>query len=95
MLINLSQQQLPLQHHAMAAYCQALLAVSDWIDRSGLEDVILIALFAITLATSATLLLTLRDSRGRFSMRRLLLLTAYVAVIVSAATLFMRVVHRP
>jgi hypothetical protein len=79
----------------MATYHRILLAVSDWIDRYGLENLILIVLFAVTVASLALFVLTLRDSRGRFSIRLLLLLTAFVAVIVCAVTLFLRVVYRP
>jgi hypothetical protein len=79
----------------MPTHRRSLLAAIDWIDRYGFENGILIVLFAVTVTSLGVLLLTLRDSRGRFSLRLLFLLTAYVALAVCAIALFLRVVYRP
>ena len=63
-------------------------------DRTGLEGEILFGLLAVTVTSLGLLVLTLRDTGGRFSVRILLLLTAYVAAALGAAALLIQVVHR-
>jgi hypothetical protein len=56
---------------------------------------ILPALVGVAVVSLALALLTSWDSRRRFSLRVMLLLTAYIAIAVWSVSLFFRLIFRP